>query len=103
MPTYATRNKAAEHPPGVATAVADAGGLGLSGAGHGDEEWLAEIFENAGNAPFRVRGIPWAATGPPARNLSCLMAGLTPLLVTGWDLGFSPQVQAAWFRDQAIA
>ena len=49
----------------LAAAVSRAGGLGLIGGGYGDEQWLMEQFEAAGNQPVGCGLITWSLQGQP--------------------------------------
>lgn len=49
----------------LAAAVTHAGGLGLIGGGYGDPEWLAQEFQNAGNAAVGAGLITWKLAEQP--------------------------------------
>ena len=49
----------------LAAAVSRAGGLGLIGGGYGNEGWLAEQFEAAGDQPVGCGLITWSLQGQP--------------------------------------
>ncbi len=49
----------------LAAAVSRAGGLGLIGGGYGNEQWLAEQFEAAGDQPVGCGLITWSLQGQP--------------------------------------
>ena len=49
----------------LAAAVSRAGGLGLIGGGYGNEKWLMEQFEAAGNQPVGCGLITWSLQGQP--------------------------------------
>ncbi len=49
----------------LASAVSNAGGLGLIGGGYGDRAWLAQQIEAAGNARIGIGFITWALERQP--------------------------------------
>jgi nitronate monooxygenase len=49
----------------LASAVAEAGGLGLIGGGYGDSDWLAEQFHAAGNTQVGCGFITWSLANAP--------------------------------------
>ena len=49
----------------LAAAVSGAGGLGLIGSGYGDEDWLAEQFDAAGNQRVGCGFITWSLAAKP--------------------------------------
>lgn len=49
----------------LASAVSNAGGLGLIGGGYGDRSWLTQQFEAAGNARVGIGFIGWALERQP--------------------------------------
>jgi nitronate monooxygenase len=50
----------------LASAITEAGGLGLIGGGYGDAEWLSREFDIAGNRPIGCGLITWALNRQPA-------------------------------------
>ncbi len=50
----------------LASAVSQAGGLGLIGGAYGDAEWLEKEFENAGNSDVGCGFITWSLAKNPA-------------------------------------
>ena len=50
----------------LASAITEAGGLGLTGGGYGDAEWLSREFDIAGNRPIGCGLITWALNRQPA-------------------------------------
>lgn len=49
----------------LAAAVSSAGGLGMIGGGYGDENWLLEQFDAAGNQQVGCGFITWALAEQP--------------------------------------
>ena len=49
----------------LASAVSEAGGLGLIGGGYGDAEWLERELANAGDTPVGVGFITWSLKQKP--------------------------------------
>ncbi len=49
----------------LASAVSQAGGFGILGAGYGDRAWLEREFPKAGNAPIGVGFITWSLARQP--------------------------------------
>jgi len=49
----------------LAAAVSSSGGLGLIGGGYGDEEWLSEQFDAAGNQQVGCGFITWSLAEKP--------------------------------------
>src|SRR6185436_8823888 len=49
----------------LASAVSQAGGLGLIGGGYGDAEWLEQEFTAAGNARVGCGFITWSLAQKP--------------------------------------
>jgi nitronate monooxygenase len=80
----------------LASAVSQAGGLGLIGGGYGDADWLVQEFTAAGNARVGCGFITWSLEKKP--DLLDLALGHSPcavMLSFGDPSHFAPRIKAA--------
>ena len=80
----------------LAAAVSRAGGLGLIGGGYGNEGWLAEQFEAAGDQPVGCGLITWSLQGQPdLLNAVLARAPKALFLSFGDPAPFAAKIKAA--------
>ena len=69
----------------LAAAVSAAGGLGVIGGGYGDEDWLEQAFQDAGNQRVGVGFITWSAQRNPAAAQRALSHSPAAFMVSFGD------------------
>ena len=98
----------------LASAVTEAGGLGLIGLGYGDQEWLDREFSAAGNGRIGCGFITWSLDRQPHLLDRALGQGPTAVMLSFGDpqpyaatvknsgASLICQVQSVWQAERAI-
>ncbi|WP_077530020.1 NAD(P)H-dependent flavin oxidoreductase [Vreelandella utahensis] len=80
----------------LASAVSEAGGLGLIGGGYGDAEWLERELANAGDTPVGVGFITWSLKQKPELLDQVLAHHPRAMMLSFGELaGFAQQIREA--------
>ena len=80
----------------LASAVSQAGGLGLIGGGYGDGPWLAQEFQTAGNARVGCGFITWSLERKPELlDIALAHSPCAIMLSFGDPTPFASKIQAA--------
>ncbi|MBN9041941.1 MAG: hypothetical protein BGP05_08665 [Rhizobiales bacterium 62-47] len=80
----------------LASAVTNAGGLGVIGGGYGDKEWLSRELLKAGNAPVGIGFITWSLQKNPSLLDQALAHHPKAMFLSFGDIGeFEPRIKSA--------
>src|SRR5687768_7441113 len=80
----------------LASAVSQAGGLGLIGGGYGDADWLEQEFAAAGNARVGCGFITWSlGKKPELLDIALARSPCAIMLSFGDPSSFAPKIKAA--------
>ena len=79
----------------LASAVTEAGGLGLIGGGYGQAEWLEQEFYAAGNSPVGCGFITWSLAKQPELLDQALSHDPKAMMLSFGDIApFAPSIKA---------
>jgi nitronate monooxygenase len=83
----------------LASAVSQAGGLGLLGGGYGDGEWVDREWDHAGNSPIGCGFITWSlAKNPQVLERTLAHKPVAIMLSFGDPRPFAPAIRRAGAR-----